>query len=361
MRQIFVVGVNHRSAPVEIRERLAFPQDRLAETFTHLREAIRLDECLILSTCNRMEIYGVAGEVDGTVHRLYDFLGRHSTLNRTALASSLYVHRQPESVHHLFRVTSGLDSMILGESEITGQVKEAYRHACEHGATGKVFNVLFQKAFNAAKDVRSRTELGRGTVSVGSVAAELARKIFGLLHDRRILLLGAGGTGELVLKCLRDRGARHVVIANRSLEHAAHLAEQYQGRATSLARSRDELEEADIAVAATGAGVYLLAAADAESLMKRRRSRPLFLIDLSVPRNIDPLVSRLENVYLYNIDDLQGVAAGHRTVRESAVTQSHTIIQQKAQRFMEWLTTDGTDAVQVYRGDARERVSDAAS
>src|SRR3989338_7608008 len=199
MAYIIVVGVNHTSAPVGLRERLAFPDDRLGPAMAHLKDAVGLHECLILSTCNRVEIYGVAGALDGAFNRLTEFLGRHGALDHAALASSLYAYEQPDSIQHLFRVASGLDSMVLGESEITGQVKEAYALAHQHGATGKIFNVLFQKAFNAAKEVRSQTGLGQGAVSVGSVAVELARKIFGHLAERRILLLGAGHMGELVV------------------------------------------------------------------------------------------------------------------------------------------------------------------
>ena len=351
-RQIIVVGVNHKTAPVEIRERLAFPEERLPQALTQLKNSVGLQECLILSTCNRVEIYGVLSELDGAIPRMYEFLNGHSRLDRGTLESSLYVHRQLDGIQHLFRVASGLDSMVLGESEIAGQVKDAYAIALQHGATGKVFNALFQKAFNAAKEVRAQTGLGRGATSVGSVTVELARKIFGQLADRRILLIGAGSMGELVLKHLMDRGARHVTVANRSLDHAVALAERYRGRAASFARYPEELMEADIVITATGAAAHLLTADQAAPLMKQRKQRPLFIIDIAVPRNIDPGVGRLENIYLYDIDDLQGVVAGHRVGREQSVEQSQAIVQRKAQLFMEWL--DYANAVAVPAGDARE-------
>lgn len=357
-QRIIVVGMSHQTAPVELRERMAFSHEALPEALTRLKQSAGLQECLILSTCNRVELYGVSTDGERVMERMAEFLSRHGRLDRDAMAGALYRHEPPSSVQHLFRVASGLESMVLGESEIIGQVKDAYAIAHRHGATGRVFNVLFQKALQTAKDVRTRTTLGEGKLSVGSVAVDLARKIFGHFAGCQVLLLGAGELGELVLTHLIARGAQHIVIASRSLEHAAQLADRYRGRATSLSRAAEELVESDIVIAAMSATQHLLRAEQAAQLMKRRRQRLLCLIDIAVPRNIDPAVAGVENVYLYNIDDLQGAVDGHRRAREAAAQQSLAIIQQKTQRFMEWLAN--ADAITVSARDARERAGAAA-
>jgi len=358
-RQIIVVGVNHKTAPIEVRERLAFAGEHIASALQHLQETTGLEECAILSTCNRVEIYSAVPDSDGVLPRLYDFLALHGQLGRAQLDPSLYTQVQPASIEHLFRVASGLDSMVLGETEITAQVKDAYALAHRHGAVGKLLHALFQRALHTAKEVRTHTGLSRGAASVGSVAVELARKIFGHLQHCNILLLGAGAVSELVLKHLVDRGATHVTIANRSLEQAVGLAEKYRGRATGLSRSHEELVEADVAITATATSHHVLTAEAIAHLMKARRQRPLFLVDLGVPRNIEPATSALENVYLYDIDDLQSVVADHRQEREQAVAQATAIVQRKVHHFMEWFEHVTEDDVPP--GDAREPVSQTAS
>ena len=332
---IVLVGLNHRSAPVELRERLAFPKDRLPEAVARPREH-GLQETGILSTCNRVEIYAGVPELDGHIARLQQFLSDHGGVELARLSPSLYSYTQPQSIHHLFSVASGLDSMVLGEGEILHQVKHAYEWAKAHGATGKVLNVLFQRALNTAKTVRTQTGIGRGCRSVGSVSVELSEKIFGQLSGASVLLIGAGKIGEMTLKRLSDRGARQVRVANRSLDRAAALASGYQAVPVPLEELKAQLLEADIVISSTSAPSYLLSRADIAATMHQRRQRPLCLVDLGVPRNIEPSAGELENVYLFDVDDLQGLVEHSHQERQQAVAHSQVIIDQKVEGFLSW-------------------------
>ena len=338
---IVLVGLNHKSAPIEVRERLAFRQERLGSAFARLRQEIGIREAAILSTCNRVEIYAGVTEVDGTIPRLQEFLSRHGGVELPGLEPQLYSYCDSESVSHLFGVASGIDSMVLGEDEILHQVKQAYELACEHDAAGKLIHALFQRALNTAKTVRSQTGIGRGATSVGSVAVELSQKIFGRLSSSKVLLIGAGKIGEQTLKSLSLRGTRDVRILNRSMERAAALAATCQGTAGTLERLPQDLVETDIVIASTSAPAYLISQADVAQALHARRQRPLCIVDLGVPRNIDPAVAQLDNVYLFDIDDLQGLVNHHHQEREQATLQARTIIEQKAGHFVSWLKTEG--------------------
>lgn len=333
---ILVVGANHRSCPIEIRERLAFRTEQLPAAYATLRRELGFSEALILSTCNRVEIYAGTTLLDGTISRLSSFLSSHGGLALESLRPQLYTYPEPFSVQHLFRVASGLDSMVLGETEILHQVKRAYEQARVHGTTGKTLNVLFQKALHAGKAVRARTAIGKGCVSVGTVAIELAQKIFGELAPYTVLLVGTGKVGELVLKRLTARGVSRVRIVNRSLERAQALAAFYGGQAYGLESLASQLVEADIAMASTSAPTALLSRAQLSSIMVARRHRPLCLIDLGVPRNIEPSTGTLENVYLFDIDDLQGLVDHNHEQRRQAVLESQVILEQQVQAFLAW-------------------------
>lgn len=333
---ILVVGTNHRACPIELRERLAFRQEQLQAAYAALRHELGLREALILSTCNRVEIYAGVERLNGTFERLDSFLGAHSQLPSDRLIGALYRHREPTSVQHLFSVASGLDSMVLGETEILHQVKSAYDLARQHGTTGKVLNVLFQKALNAGKAVRTRTGISQGAVSVGSVAIELAQKIFSDLTGDTVLLIGAGTIGELTLKHLADRGVRDIRIANRSIERAVLLASAYGGTAHGLDALSQQIVEADIVITSTSAAEPLLDRATLDGLMAQRKRRPLCLIDLGVPRNIDPAAADLENLYLFDVDDLQALVGHYHARRQQAVEASEAIIQRKADHFLAW-------------------------
>ncbi len=333
---IVLVGVSHKSAPIELRERLAFRREQLPEAFVRLRAEVGLKEAAILSTCNRVEIYAGVPEVDGTIARLHRFLSEHGGLEATGLVQRLYHHTEPQSVRHLFAVASGLDSMVLGEGEILHQVKHAYEWAKDCGATGKLFNALFQRALNTAKAVRMQTGIGHGCLSIGTVAVVLSEKIFGNLSEATVLLIGMGKIGELTLKRLTDRGVRHVRVMNRSPERAVDLASAYHATPLPLAALSDHLLEADIVITSTSAPNYLLSRAGIELAMRKRRQRPLCLIDLGVPRNVEPSAGCLDNVYRFDVDDLQGVVEQGQQERRHAVEESRLIIDQKVERFLSW-------------------------
>ncbi|MBI4342820.1 MAG: glutamyl-tRNA reductase [Candidatus Omnitrophica bacterium] len=328
--------MNHKSAPIELRERLAFNRDQLPEALNRLREELGLMEAAILSTCNRVEIYAGVSEVDGAVARVTHFLSERAAVDSPLLTPRLYSFIEPHSVQHLFSVASGLDSMVLGEGEILCQVKHAYEWARDHGATGKALNGLFQRALNTAKAVRTHTAIGRGATSIGTVSVELAEKIFGRLPKSVILLVGAGKIGELTLRRLIERGASDIRIVNRSAERAGHLAADYRARALAWSELPSQLLAADIAITSTSAPSWLLSREDVAAAMPQRHQRPLCLVDLGVPRNIEPSVGALENVYLFNIDDLQGLVEHAHRERQQAVQASQRIIDQKVGHFLTW-------------------------
>jgi glutamyl-tRNA reductase len=340
MRHILVVGLNHRFAPIEVRERLAFRREHLPSAFAALRHEAELSDAAILSTCNRVEIYAAVERLDGTVGRLQRFLSAHGGLEASWLADRLYSFTEPQSVRHLFAVASGLDSMVLGEGEILHQVKAAYDAACQHGATGKLFHALFQRALNAAKTVRSQTALGRGGTSIGTVAVELAEKIFGELTGAAVLLIGAGKIGELTLKRLTARGVRDIRVMNRSVERAAELAGRHQAVPLALSELAAQLLAADILISSTSAPAPLLTCAQVAAAMRARRQRPLCIVDLGVPRNVEPSVGTLENVYRFDVDDLQELLEHAHQARQDAVSQSRLIIDRKVERFVAWWTKE---------------------
>jgi glutamyl-tRNA reductase len=344
---IVLVGLNHRSAPVELRERLAFRPEQIPGALDRLRRGVGLDEAAILSTCNRVEIYGAVADVNGTVDRLHQFFSEHSGVDRAELARRLYSCTEPQSIHHLFAVASGLDSMVIGEAEVLAQVKQAYAWARECQATGKAFNVLFQRALNAAKAVRTETAIGRGGTSIGAVSVELAGRIFKRLSEAAVLLIGAGKNGEVTLKRLTERGVRDVRIMNRSPERAVHLATQYGATPLSPERLPSQLREVDIIISSTSAPSYLLRHPDVASAMRARHQRPLCLVDLGVPRNIEPEIGSLENVYLFDIDSLQGLVERSNRQRQEAVSHSQHILNRKAELFLSWWREErvrGSDA-----------------
>ena len=337
---IVVVGINHRSAPIDIRERLAFSREGLPQVLEQLRLDVGVPEATVLSTCNRVEIYSAVAELDGTIDRLQGFLSRHGRLDHETLTPHLYSYTQPQSVQHLFSVASGLDSMVLGEHEILCQVKYAYEWARLSGATGKALNALFQRALNAAKAGRTQTAIGAGSASIGSVAVELAEKIFGEMGSRVVLLAGAGAVGELALKRLVDRGVKQVRLLNRSVERAKLLAKTYGGVPLGLECLEEELVNADIVISSIGAASRLLDMDQIRRAMYRRHQRPLCLIDLGVPRNLDPAAAALENVYLFNVDDLQGLVARIMHQRQAAMEQSRMIVDQKVGEFLSWFNQE---------------------
>jgi glutamyl-tRNA reductase len=331
---LVVLGLSHRSSPVAVRERFAFPEARVPAALQSLRDSGVADEAVILSTCNRVEIYAVTQfEPPKAFAALREFLITCHDY-REPLTDEIYAWSEPQSVHHLFKVASGLDSMVLGETEILGQLKKAYDLALQNGYTGGRLNKAFQRAFNVAKHIRTETNIQRGSVSVGSVAVELAEKIFSRLSDRDVMVIGAGDTSEKTARALLSRGARSILVTNRSPEKAVALANEFGGRAVPFENWAAEAANIDIVVSSTSAPHYILDRVKLEPLMKLRRNRPLLLIDIAVPRDIEPEVNFLENVYLYNIDDLQTIANDYLKQRQQEVLRCEQIIREKAEAVL---------------------------
>ncbi|MBA4149682.1 MAG: glutamyl-tRNA reductase [Verrucomicrobia bacterium] len=326
---IVVIGLSHHSSPVTLRERFAFAESLVPEALAKLRNSGIANEAVILSTCNRVEIYAVTDLPESQAfHSLQNFLTDHHNF-QDQLNGEIYTLGEPRSLDHLFKVACGLDSMVLGETEILGQLKKAYDLALQHKHTGARLNKTFQRAFNVAKQVRTETNIQRGSVSVGSVAVELAEKIFTSLSERQVMVIGAGETSEKTARSLLSRGAHSILVSNRSHERAEALAAELQGRAVRFEDWADEFSKIDIVISSTSAPHYVLDRARLAPMMKLRRNRPLLLIDIAVPRDIEPEVNFLENVYLYNIDDLQAIAEDYLKQRQDEIVRCENIIREK--------------------------------
>lgn len=334
--KIFVAGLSYKTTPVELREKLAVHRSRLQCSGCRLKLRGNLSEVVLLSTCNRVEIYGVSPWIHGTVHRLFQEL-TNTDLDFTPY---LYVKEGAEAAEHLFSVAGGLDSMVIGETEITGQVKSAYEAAKAAGLTGKKMNRLFQAACRVVKKIRTETGIGRGATSVGSVAVELAEKIFDRdLSSKTVMILGAGKMGEACVKHLAKRGAKTVLVANRSVERAEKLAVEFGGRAVRLEDSAAAMTEADILVSSTGSADLVLHREDVAKILPARRNRPLVLVDIAVPRDIDPAVAELPNVFLYDIDDLEAVVRENTKNRQQELAVCQRIIAEHSAELMERFDT----------------------
>jgi glutamyl-tRNA reductase len=317
--------VNHKTAPVEIRERLAFAEKAVPQ---HLGEICGLDgisEAVVLSTCNRVEIYGGSENPAAALDKLVDYLVSHFAVEPGEV--EFYRHEAQAAAQHLFEVASGLDSMVLGETEIFGQVKQAYQAAHEAGATGPILNKLFQKVFGVGKKVRTQTSIQEGSTSIGNVAVELAEKIFGHLKDSEVMVLGAGEMSRLTAKALVSRGAKSVIVANRTHERALELAAEMNGRAVRFDDWLLVLKDVDVVISSTGAPHTVIHAKDIESVRRVRKYRPLFLIDIAVPRDIEHAVGEIEEVYLYDIDALEQLADEARARRSQQIAECEKIIE----------------------------------
>ena len=331
---IIVIGLSHHSSPVTVRERFAFAETAIPDALQKLRASGIANEAVILSTCNRVEIYAASDLPEReSSSALQKFLLTHHNFTGE-LNTEIYTLGEPKSLEHLFKVASGLDSMVLGETEILGQLKKAYELALQHKHTGSRLNKAFQRAFNVAKQIRTETNIQRGSVSVGSVAVELAEKIFSALHDRHVMVIGAGETSEKTARSLLSRGAQSIIVSNRSHERAVALAGELGGRAIHFEEWDREFAQIDIVISSTSAPHYVLDREKLERLMKLRKNRPLLLIDIAVPRDIDPEVNFLENVYLYNIDDLQGIADSYLQQRREEIARCENIIREKVKSVL---------------------------
>jgi glutamyl-tRNA reductase len=334
---IAALGMSHRSAPVEVRERVAFPPCASREFLRKLGEEGVAEEAVLLSTCNRTEIYAVV-EYEGDRGRILDLLAEDRGVDRSSLDEDTYWLTDAEAVRHLYRVASSLDSMVVGEGEILGQVREAYRAATEEQRTGVVLNRLFHTSLRVGKQVRSETGIGDSSLSVPHVAVKLAEGVFGTLRGRRTLVLGAGDMSELLIKHLKAREAGEIRIANRTPERALRLAERVGGRAVSFDDLSGELAEVDVVVSSTGAGEWVVRSETVAAALARREV-PLFFIDIAVPRDVDPVVQTLERAFLYDIDDLQAVVERNADDRGEAAEKAEAMISPAVLEFMSWLSS----------------------
>jgi glutamyl-tRNA reductase len=337
---ILLVGLNHVTAPVELREQLALDRSDPAELYRRLRGPDGGSESVILSTCNRVEVLlATPAEPAAAVEAVKTLLADQSGVAAQDLAPLLYAHEGREAVRHLFRVASSLDSMVLGEPQILGQVKDAYRQAVSLRASGVITNKLLHKSFSVAKRVRSETGVASHAVSVGYAAVELTRKIFGRLEGLEVLLIGAGEMAESAAEHLLRHHASRIVVANRTLPRAMDLARRFQGRAAHLDELPALLITADVVISSTGSEQVVITSDVVKAVLKPRRHRPLFFVDIAVPRDVDPEVNGLSNVYLYDIDDLAGVVAANRAARADESIRAERIVEEETLKFMAWLET----------------------
>ncbi len=335
---IIVIGVSHRTAPLPVREALAFPRDQLRDALLRLRAETGAGEVMILSTCNRVELYARQDD-PGAVDALESFLARYHARDGRELQAVVYRYADADAIRHAFRVAASLESMVIGEPQILGQVKEAYQAAEAAGTLGSALNALRNRSLAAAKRVRTETGIGRNAVSVSYVAVELARKIFGELKDKNVLLVGAGKMSELAAKHLVRSGGRATVLGGRTFEKAAELAAALGGKAAPLESLRDELARTDIVISGTGAPGLVIQEADVESARAARRgrhARPLFLIDIAVPRDIDPAVRKIGGVFLYDLDDLKTVAEANLRERLKESAAAEALVEREVREFLDW-------------------------
>ncbi|HVO56709.1 MAG TPA: glutamyl-tRNA reductase [Dongiaceae bacterium] len=335
--EIVLVGLNHRSAPVEVRERVSFSAEQALRAAEELRAQGIFHETLVLSTCNRSEVYGVPPEpARESLDALSSYLSGFHAVRSDLLRPALYHHYDRHAVRHLFRVASGLDSMMLGEAEILGQVREAYRAAHSHGATGPVLNRLFQGALEVGKRVRSETDLGTRPMSVASAGVKLAERIFGKLAERSALVLGAGTISEQVVSQLRDRCISRLYVMNRSYDRAAALAREFSGEVIAWEKWQEALALPDVIVTSVSSEEPVLLRRALEHGMAARRNRPLFVMDLGLPRNVEPAAADLYNLYLYNIDDLTNIVEQNRSARQGEVPRAEAIVEEHVAKFLTW-------------------------
>lgn len=340
---LVIVGVNHKTTPVELREKLAFSKGSIEESTEMLGTFPEIDENLIISTCNRVEIYARVNDVDKGIDRLKKFICEFHMIPYHLLDKHFYAFREEETVQHLFRVSASLDSMVVGESQILGQVKDAYSLAKSLRTTGLILNQLFEKAFNVAKKIREETGIAESAVSISSAAVELARKIFEDLANHTVMLVGTGEMAELAAKHLISYGVKTVYVASRTYERAAALAKTLNGSALDFEHFKTELYKADIVISSTAAPKFIISKEIVQNAIRQRQNRPMFFIDIAVPRDIEPEVNDLENVFLYDIDDLQNVVNANLQEREKEAELAMEIIQTEVNKFNNWV--ESLDAV----------------
>ena len=342
MNQIVSIGTSHHVAPIEFREKLAFSEVQLTESLQHLRESYQIHEAVILSTCNRVEVYAIANSVrtaDAAAKLLIEFLSHYHQIGVESLKKWTYLHHNLETIQHLFRVTASLDSMVVGESQILRQVKAAFDTSREADGVGTVLNRLFTKAFSVGKRIRSETTIATGAVSISYAAVELAKKIFNTLEGKTVAIIGAGEMSELTAKHLVSNGVSNVIVANRTYQRAVKVAEKFNGTPMAYNSDLGFLIDADIVISSTDAPDYLIKRRPLANIMRKRKHRYMFLIDIAVPRDIEPDVSKIDHAFLYNIDDLEAVVASNLKDRQQEATRAEQIVAEEAKRFYGQLQT----------------------
>lgn len=334
---ISVIGLNHKTATIDIREKLAFNGPKLEEGLIGFKSLPTVDEVAILSTCNRVEIYIYEKNGMENFESIKNFLSNFQQVDIAEFESALYLYTDRDAIKHIFRVSSSLDSMIIGEPQILGQLKDAFDFALSKKTTGPILNRLLKKAISTAKRVRTETRIAENAVSISFAAVELAKKIFKELQGKSFMLLGAGEMAELAAKHLINNGVKDVKVANRTYERGCELAKEFNGKAIKFEDFLKELISTDIVICSTGASDYILGKNQMQKIMKDRRNKPVFIIDISVPRNIDPDINLLDNVYLYNIDDLQQVVDNNLFERKKEAEKAEAIVEEEVEKFLKWL------------------------
>lgn len=342
---ILALGLNFRTAPVEIREKFTFSSKQMSDALNELRETKSVLECVIVATCNRTEIYTVVDRMHHNGHFVRGFMEKWFGVPREEFDPYLYMHEERKAVEHLFRVTSGLDSMIIGETQILGQVRDAFLLAQRQKTTGTLFNTLFKQAVTLAKRVHAETSVGENPVSVSYAAVELGKRIFGSFAQKTVLIVGAGKMSELTAKHLHANGAKRILVVNRTYAKAVELADKFRGKALPMERLSGCLAEADIVISSTGAEGLVLTKEDVQQALPQRKSRPLFMVDIAVPRDLDPAIADLSNVYLYDIDDLETIVANNLEERRQEAVRIEGMIAGEVATFEQWLKTLGVTPV----------------
>jgi len=336
MPKIILIGANHKTAPVELREKLSFSSEETLSAFEFLNQDQDIKESLIFSTCNRTEILYIP-ETGEQIDKIIAFIAQQRQIDVSEFKDSLYIYRDDEAIRHLFQVASSLDSMVVGEPQILGQIKQSYRLAVEHNASGVLLNRLMHKTFNIAKKVRKETGIGDNAVSISYAAIELANKIFSDLSQKSVMLLGAGEMAELAVEHLISNRVKHILVANRTFKNAVNLAQKFNGEAVKFEEREDALKDVDIIISSTGATDYVLTKDQVKKAMKKRNHNTLFFIDIAVPRDIDPKINAISNAYVYDIDDLKNIVESNIEQRGKETVKAERFIEEAVVKFRAWL------------------------
>ncbi|MCQ8877713.1 glutamyl-tRNA reductase [Pseudoalteromonas shioyasakiensis] len=350
---IVALGINHKTASVELREKVAFSPEQLSEALQQLSDHDQFNEAVIVSTCNRTEIYCSLAQQNSQI--LLQWLASFHGLDEQELSKNVYCHQDNEAINHLMRVSCGLDSLVLGEPQILGQIKQAYNSAKNHNSVDVVFDRLFQKTFSVAKQVRTETDIGASAVSVAYAAVNLAKHIYGKLDKTKVLLIGAGETIELVAKHLYQNEPQQITVANRTIERARSLAQDVSADVIALAQLPERLHQADIVISSTASTLPIIGKGVVEQALKQRRNKPMLFIDIAVPRDIESQVGELDAAYLYSVDDLQAIVSENIASREQAAEEAQKIISHRSAEFAMWMRSlDSVDLIRSYRQDVHD-------